>query len=231
MIILITGTRKGIGYNLAKRYLSEGHFVIGCSRNECDIEDKDYCHYLVDITNEKDVNGFVSEIKAKFNHVDVLINNAGAAAMNHFLFTPVETAKSIMELNYIGSFICARAFVNLLKKSDHPRIINFTTVAVPLNLAGELAYVASKSAIESFTKVLSKELAHLKITVNAIGPGPTETDLIGRIPKAKIDDLINNQTIKRMGTFADIANVIDFFISPGSDFITGQIIYLGGICK
>jgi 3-oxoacyl-[acyl-carrier protein] reductase len=76
---------------------------------------------------------------------------------------------------------------------------------------------------------LAKELASFNITVNAIGPAPVATDLTARIPKEKLDSLVAQQAIHRMGTFQDISNVIDFYLSPTSDFITGQIIYLGGV--
>ena len=114
-------------------------------------------------------------------------------------------------------------------KQKSGRIVNFTTIATPLSLEGEAIYASSKSAIENLTQTISKELATFNITVNAIGPTPIETDLIKAVPKDKIEDLLNKQTIKRFGTFEDIKNVINFFIDKKSDFITGQIIYLGGV--
>ena len=116
-----------------------------------------------------------------------------------------------------------------MMKQKYGRIINFTSVASALRLEGEAVYAASKAAIENFTQTISKEVAAYDITVNAIGPTPVETDLIKTIPKNKIRDLLDKQAIKRFGTFEDIKNVIDFFIDDKSGFITGQIIYLGGI--
>ena len=229
MIIAITGARKGIGRYLAEYYLGLGHTVIGCSRESSDLVADRYMHCLADVTLEKDVNAFAAAVRKNFGKMDALINNAGGASMNHFLFTPSETAIRLMNLNYIGAFLCVRAFTNLLRKSDHARIVNFSTVAVPLHLEGELAYVVSKSAVETFTRILAKEIAPLGITANVVGPAPTRTDLIARIPEEKIARLIDRQAIKRMGEPADIANVVDFFLSPASDFVTGQIVYLGGV--
>jgi 3-oxoacyl-[acyl-carrier protein] reductase len=229
MVIVITGTRKGIGRYLAEYYLAKGNTVIGCSRENSDLESENYYHFQADITDEKSVNNFCASVRKDFKVIDALINNAGAASMNHFLLTPVATAKNLMNLNYFGLYHCVRGFINLLKKSENPRIINFTTVAVPLVLSGEIAYVASKSAVEGFTKVLAKELAQFNITVNAIGPTPVSTDLTAHVPKEKMDALIAHQAIRRMGAFSDISNVIDFYLSPASNFITGQILYLGGI--
>lgn len=229
MNILITGTSKGIGLSLAKRYTEAGHRVFGCSRSHANYFHPLYTHFVVDITQEEEVLLLVSSLKKEFKKLDVLINNAGIASMNHFLFTSLEKAKSIMDTNFFAPFSLCRACINLLKKSNQPRIINFTTVAVPLNLEGELAYVASKAALESMTKILAKELSSFNITVNAIGPTPVATSLISGVPENTIESLINKQAIKRFATADDIANVIDFFIKKESNFISGQIMYLGGI--
>lgn len=229
MVILITGTSRGIGKNLAQYYLQKGHKVIGCSRKESTIEDESYEHYCLDVCDESRVGEIARIVRNKYKVLDVLINNAGVAAMNHFMLTPEETARNIMNINYFGTYTCIRAFVNLLRKSNHPRIINFSTVAVPYNLEGEMAYVSSKAAVESMTKILAKELSSFKITVNAVGPTPILTDLISKVPKEKIDGLLEKQAIKRFGEFEDIQNVIDFYMDEKSDFITGQIIYLGGV--
>ena len=116
-----------------------------------------------------------------------------------------------------------------MAKNKYGRIVNFSSVAAPLSLEGESIYGSSKAAIESFTKTAAKEVSRFNITVNALAPTPVETDLIKGLPKENISELINQQTIKRIGKFEDISNVIDFFIKKESDFITGQIMYLGGI--
>lgn len=231
MIIVITGTSRGIGLSLVKRYIKKGHTVIGCSRSENDYENKNYHHFQVDLSNEEEINKFAHSIRKQFGNIDVLINNAGIASMNHFMFTPLETAKKVMTTNFFAPFAMTRACVGLLKKSCNPRIINFSTVAVPFNLDGELAYVASKSAVEAMTKILAKELAQFKITVNAVGPTPVKTFLTAKVPENKINALLDRQAIKRFGEFEDIGNVIDFYIQPSSEFVTGQIIYLGGVNK
>ena len=231
MIIVITGTSRGIGLSLVKRYVNLGYTVIGCSRSANEFVHKNYEHFCVDLTSEEQINNFAKQVKKKYDYIDVLINNAGIASMNHYMLTPLTTAKKVMDTNFFAPFAVTRAFINLLKKSKHPRIINFSTVAVPFNLDGELAYVASKSAVEAMTKILAKELASFNITVNAVGPTPVKTFLTANVPADKIQNLLNRQAIKRFGEFEDISNVVDFFIQKTSDFITGQIIYLGGVNK
>jgi 3-oxoacyl-[acyl-carrier protein] reductase len=115
-----------------------------------------------------------------------------------------------------------------MKKHQKGRIVNFSSSAVPLKLAGEAVYASSKAALVCLTQIMARELAPLGITVNTVGPTPIETDLIRAMPQDKVQDVIGRQPIRRPGTFADIANVIDFFLRPESDFVTGQVIYLGG---
>jgi 3-oxoacyl-[acyl-carrier protein] reductase len=117
----------------------------------------------------------------------------------------------------------------VMMASRYGRIVNFATVATPLNLEGEAVYAASKAAVESFTRVASREFAPFNITVNAVGPTPVMTDLIRNVPRHKIDALLASQAIRRLGEHRDIINVLDFLVSRDSDFITGQTIYLGGV--
>jgi 3-oxoacyl-[acyl-carrier protein] reductase len=116
-----------------------------------------------------------------------------------------------------------------MQTKRYGRIVNFASVAVPLKLEGEAAYAASKAAVVSLTQVLAREFAEWGITVNAIGPSPVKTDLIRGVPEDKLDGLIKRQAIKRYGEMRDVVQVIDFFISPNSDFVTGQVVFLGGI--
>jgi 3-oxoacyl-[acyl-carrier protein] reductase len=231
MIILITGSRKGIGYQLVQHYLTLGCIVIGCSRSESDVNHDNYYHYILDVSHEEKVSLMFHEIRKKFGRLDVLINNAGLASLNHSLLTPVSTVKKLFDTNFLGTFIVSRQAVKLMQKNKFGRIINFTTVAVPLNLEGEAIYASSKCAIEQFTKIFSKEVSSMGITVNLIGPTPIQTDLIKAVPKVKIDELLSQQAIKRLGEFEDVINVIDFYIKKESNFITGQTIYLGGVFK
>lgn len=228
-ITLITGTRKGIGKYLASYYINKGHHVIGCSRSSTDWTLPNYEHFNVDVTNEAEVKKLFGTIRKKYRKLDNLINNAGIASMNHSLLTPASTVVKVLNTNVLGTFIFCREAAKLMLKNRFGRIVNFTTVAVPLKLEGEAVYVASKAAVKSMTEVLAREYAEYNITVNAIGPVPVETDLIRSVPEDKIRSLLDRQAIKRFGQFEDISNVIDFYLEKNSNFITGQTLYLGGV--
>lgn len=228
-IIIITGTRKGIGRYLAEQYLQEGDIVYGCSRRICDIEHPNYRHTRLDVSDETEVVSFVRNVYKIHKHIDVLINNAGCASMNHFLLTPYDTAKKVFNTNFFGTFLMCREVAKYMVKAKSGRIVNYSTVAVALNLHGELVYSASKAAIEQLTRVLADEIGESGVTVNAVGPTPIDTDLIKNVPENKLQDLLSHQCIKRFGQFEDVKNVIDFFLKPESNFITAQTIYLGGV--
>lgn len=227
--MLLTGARKGIGRYLAEHYVANGYLVVGCSRGPAAYEHENYYHFCADVTDEPAVETLFAEIRSRYGRLHILINNAGIASMNHMLLTPVSTAKKILDTNVLGTFLFSREAAKLMRKHNHGRIVNFSTVATPLKLEGEAIYAASKAAVANLTKIMAFELASFGITVNAVGPTPVKTDLVRSVPQSKMDTLIARQAVKRWGEFRDIANVIDFFVKPESDFITGQVIYLGGV--
>ena len=228
-VVAITGTRKGIGRYLAEHFLDKGWIVEGCSRGESDLEHPQYHHTCLDVSDEKAVVAMMHAVNRRHGRLDVLLNNAGIASMNHFMLTPGKTVETIFRTNVFGTFLFCREAAKLMGRRKSGRIVNFATVATPLKLEGEAAYAASKAAVVSLTEILAREAAGLGVTVNAVGPTPVPTDLVGSVPQEKMDALIARQSIARYGTMEDVLNVVEFFIRPESDFVTGQTLYLGGV--
>ncbi|MAN67635.1 MAG: oxidoreductase [Hyphomonadaceae bacterium] len=228
-VMIITGTRKGIGRFLSEHFLAEGWIVAGCSRGESDLQHENYRHFCLDVADEKAVTGMTRAITREFGRVDVLLNNAGIASMNHALLTPKSTLERIFQTNVFGTYLFCREAAKAMGRRKYGRIVNFATVATPLKLEGEAVYAASKAAVVSLTEVLAREFSGLGVTVNAVGPTPVPTDLVGSVPEEKMTALIARQAIPRYGEMRDVLNVIDFFIRPESDFVTGQTLYLGGV--
>lgn len=228
-LMLITGARKGLGRAMAEAYLDKGWTVAGFSRRSSDLAHPAYHHSCVNVTDEAAVIAQLRSLQREHGAVKVLINNAGIASMNALLLTPTTTLNQLLQTNVSGTFLLMREVAKTMSRSGGGRIVNLSSIAAPLDLEGEAAYAASKAAVETLTRVAARELAQYGITVNAVGPTPVDTDLIRGIRKEKMDALLQRQPIKRMGTTDDVINVVDFFLSPRSDFITGQILYLGGV--
>lgn len=226
--VLITGTTRGLGQFLAEHYLAAGDRVIGCGRSDASVRHERYTHQTVDVTDESAVKQLTATIRQHFGGLDVLINNAGVASMNAIALTPPSAARRVVETNFISAVALTHAAIRLMRQSTAARIVNISTIAVPLRLEGEAIYAASKSALEMFTRIAARELGSMGITCNAVGPSVVRTRLTEGVPADKLERLVRAQAVPIMATPADVANVIDFFLRPESRLVTGQVVYLGG---
>ncbi len=228
-VALVTGTSRGIGKFLASHFTKQGKVVMGCSRKKTVLDLPHYQHFELDVTDEKAVRQMIQTIRKTYGRLDILVNNAGVAAMNHVLLMPTETARRLLEVNILGTFVVSREAARLMQKNQYGRIVNMGSVAVPMRIDGEAIYAASKSAVVSFSQIMAREVAPFHITCNVVAMPPIKTDLIDGVPEEKIAGIVNRLAIPRMGRFEDVANVVDFFVHPASDYVTGQTIYLGGV--
>jgi len=222
---LITGSSQGLGRALAERLLAEGWTVDGFARGPQDLTHAAFTAHAVDVTDEAAVRNAVSTVAAA-GRIDLLVNNAGAASMNALLLTPGSVAEQLMRVNYLGTFHCLQAVGKVMVRQRAGRIINLTTVAVPLSLEGEAAYVASKAAVEALTRVAAKELASSGVVVSAVGFGPIDTALTKAVPKpalAKTDAAIGRPA----GT--TMVQAVDFLLAHVRNAEAGRVEYFGRV--
>ena len=230
LTILITGASKGLGRYLVEYYLDKGYTVIGCSRSESNISHSKYKHYCLDITDEKAVKQMMGNIRKTFGRIDVLLNNAGVNyALMPLLLVPYQSAQKTFQVNVLGTFLMSREVIKLMKKNTFGRIVNFGSMAVQHEVRGEAVYTASKAAIVSLSRILAKEVYDYGITCNVVAPSAIKTDLIKAIDKEELEKVLKLNAVPVMGEMSDISKTIDWLISPESNTITGQVIYMGGV--
>lgn len=202
--------------------------VYGCSRSSAQWSHLQYHHIVCDVCDEPSVSNMIRDIYRQHGKLDIAVNCAAIAAMNHSLLTPATTLRNLLETNVTGTFIVCREAAKIMKRAGQGQIINFSSIAVPMNLEGQSAYVASKSAVEGLTRVLAQELSSFGISVNAIGPGPTDTRLTRQVPTD-----IMNKTLKRTGrttldNVEDTLPALDRILAADPTILNGEVIYVYG---
>lgn len=227
-VALITGTSRGLGLGIAKYFLEEGYRVIGCSRSPSTLDSVSYEHTLLDVGENSKVRQWIAGVARSYGRIDVVVNNAGlmpptAIAMS----TLSEQAEAAIKTNYLGPYAICREASKVMQKRRFGRIINLSTIATELHSEGASAYLASKSAMVEFTKVLAKELAPIGITANVLAVSMAETDMSSKLSNQARERYLNNFAIKRCATIEDVCNVVSFFANANSGYVTGQVVNLG----
>ena len=223
--LVVTGASRGIGAHLATRAVDAGFNVIGVARTAG--EGQGFPIRACDVTDGDAVKELFKEIR-KDKTFFGLINAAGVASMNLLVSTPVDTIKKIVDINLTGTINCCAAASKALMRRKQGRIINFSTIAVPLGLKGEAVYVASKAGVEGFTRAFAREMGDFSVTVNAIAPGPIPTDLIRKVPEQSIAELVSRQIIPEQGTLDDVWDIASLLLDARAGLVTGETLHVGG---
>lgn len=232
-VVLVSGSSRGVGLEITKHFLNHGASVIGLSRNKFVLDHPLYHHEEIDLLASDQIPElFRKRIRKKFNHIDIAINNAAVLTSQYALIMPLKNIRDMIEVNLLGTFLISRESARLMRKNDFGRIINISSMAVSLEPEGDSIYAATKSGVTTIANILAKEFSRMDITCNTLAISAFESDMLKQhspIAREKIKKIIANLTIPRMAKSDDILNVVDFFASERSSYISGQTIYLGGI--
>jgi 3-oxoacyl-[acyl-carrier protein] reductase len=228
-VVVVTGARKGLGRLVADHFLEQGAEVVGLSRGEATIDHPNYEHHSVDVGDDRRVREVFLRIGRAHGSVDIVINNAAVVVVRHALITTASQAEEMLHTNVLGCLYVSREAAKLMRRQSWGRIINIGSIASLLAPVGEAVYAASKSASLTLTAVLAKEFAGYGITVNTVAVTALETDMLEQLPEHTVRTLVGSLTIPRKAAPDDVFNVIDFYASPRSSYITAQTLFLGGV--
>jgi len=236
-IAIVTGASRGIGAAVAERLASDGLTVI--VNYSGDVKSAEALTAKIergggralpvkaDVSNPKAVREMFDKAAATFGGIDVLINNAGIMKLATIVDSDDALFDQQIAINLKGSFNTMREAAKRLRNGG--RIVNFSTSVVGTKLETYGVYAATKSAVETMTAILSKELRGRNITVNAVAPGPVATELFltGKSQEL-IDQLARMNPMERLGTPQDIASTVAFLVSPDGGWINGQVLRANG---
>src|SRR5271163_2190436 len=236
-VAIVTGASRGIGAAVAERLAADGFTVVinysGDAKSaealarKIEAKGGRALTAKADVSDVNAVRGMFDGAEAAFGGVDVLINNAGIMKLAKIADSDDALFDQQIAVNLKGTFNALREAARRLR--DGGRIVNFSTSVVGTKLETYAVYAATKAAVEMFTAILSKELRGRSITVNAVAPGPTATDLflVGKSPEL-IDRFAKMNPLERLGTPQDIAAAVSFLAGPDGSWINGQVLRANG---
>ena len=236
---IVTGASRGIGAAIARRLAKDGYNVVVNYAGRADearavvqsIEAAGGQAIAVqaDVSEAAAVRAMFDQAEKTFGRVDVLVNNAGIMppTLPHLADTDDATFDRLFAVNVKGTFNTLREAAQRLAQGG--RIVNFSTSVIGLGLPGYAVYAATKSAVETFTNIMARELRGKNITVNAIAPGPTATALFldGKTPEV-IERMSKMAPLERLGTPEDIANAVAFLVGGNAAWVNGQTLRANG---
>lgn len=239
-VCVVTGSASGIGRATAKLFAENGAKVAVVDVNEEAAKSTarelgpDAIGIRVDVSVAKDVESMVSEVKAKWGRIDVLVNNAGFGMTGNVVTIAEEDWDRIMAVNLKGIFLCSKYVVPVMISQGGGSIVNTTSYTAVSAIADRTAYVASKGAISALTRAMALDHAKQGIRVNAVAPGTIDSPYFERIfkqspdPQKLREEFNARAAMNRMGLPEEIAEAMMFLASDRSKFATGSILTMDG---
>jgi 3-oxoacyl-[acyl-carrier protein] reductase len=228
--ILITGTSKGLGLALAQAYLDAGEQVVGCSRGASAITNVNYHHHVIDVSNEAHVASMFASIRQAKLVPRLLINNAALSQKSLAAFTNTQSAQELLGVNLLGAFLVSKEAIRVMQRHRFGRIVNLTSINVPLASVGSSLYNASKAGLDALGHSLAAECKNYDITVNSLGLSMVaHTGMADALDAAAIEAKCAPLLKPKLLETAEIVAAINFFAASESKNITGQQLYFGGV--
>ena len=237
-IAIVTGSSRGIGFEVARTLAQHGASVVCCATQLASAQaaaDKisaewghDTLAVAVDVSQSDSVQSMIKTALEKWGRLDILVNNAGITRDNLLLRLSDEDWNAVLDTNLNSVFYATKAAIRPMMKQRWGRLINIASVVGVMGNPGQANYAAAKAGIIGFSKTVAKEYGAKGITCNVVAPGFIQTDMIAALPKEYLDTIIQSIPQYRLGTPSDVANVVLFLASDLSAYITGQVIQVDG---
>jgi len=224
-VVVVTGASRGLGRFCAQSLHDSGYRVVGLGRSA--VTDAPFEMRSANVADPISVAEALGDLR-RDPSVYALINAAGIASMNLVVTTPAATARRIVETNLLGTIYCCQQIAPALIKRGGGRIVNFSTLGVQLAIKGEAIYIASKAGVEAFSRTFAREMAPYGVTVNTVAPGPIDTALLAKVPKANVDEVVRRQIVPRQAEPVDVWNIVSMLLAPESSMLSGETLHVGG---
>lgn len=225
---LVTGSSRGIGKVIAEHLLESRFSVHGISRGTATIVHPDYVHHACDLTVVAEVQQVFSQFRRDRLQLDTVVNNAGVLTSQYAMILSPDAAKEMILTNLFAPFLVARESARIMRKVGWGRIVHIGSMAPTVEAPGDSVYAACKAGLLTLSNVLARELSSYNITSNVIGISAFSTQMLQQLDQMNLEKVMEQLPISRKADSGDITNVLDFFLSLRSSYITSQVVYLAG---
>jgi 3-oxoacyl-[acyl-carrier protein] reductase len=236
-VVVITGGSRGLGAGIVQSYLDSGDNVATCARSstpEVEAWASDpataerFFFQAADLSKSSDAETFVKAVVDRFDHIDVLVNNAGVARDGILGLFSDDDVDTVIDLNLKGTIYVTRLVSRRMLARGRGSIVNISSIVGRSGYRGLAVYSATKAALDGFTRAMARELGSRGITVNGVAPGYLRTEMSHGLDDAQLQQIVRRTPAGRLGEPDDIARAVQFLTDPRNSYLTGQVLVVDG---